>query len=117
MATEIWHNPRCSKSRETLALLRQHAIEPKVRLYMEEKASVEDIRTVLGQLGFEDARQLMRTKEAAYKDLGLGEVSDQDALIQAMHDEPKLIERPIVIHRARAMLGRPPERVLVLFNS
>lgn len=117
MSAEIWHNPRCSKSRETLALLRQHGIEPQVRLYMEDKASVADLRTVLSQLGFTDARQLMRTKEAAYKDQALGEVSDQAALIQAMQDEPKLIERPIVIHRERAMLGRPPEQVLELFNS
>lgn len=116
MGVEIWHNPRCSKSRETLALLQDNGIEPRIREYLKTPARAEDIKTVLAQLGFSDARQLMRTKEAAYKERGLGDVTDQDALIQAMVEEPKLIERPIVIKGERAKLGRPPAQVLTLLD-
>lgn len=107
----IWHNPRCSKSRETLALLEENGVSPAVMLYLDTPPSVADIKTVLRELKFDDARKLMRTKEALYSELGLAAVTDQDALIQAMHDNPKLIERPIVIKGKQARLGRPPERL------
>ncbi|MBR7627889.1 arsenate reductase (glutaredoxin) [Aeromonas popoffii] len=113
--TQIYHNPRCSKSRETLALLEQHGIAPDVVLYLEQAPSEAQIRTLLSQLGFADPRQLMRTKEALYQELGLGEVNG-DALISAMQQHPKLIERPIVINNGQARIGRPPERVLEIIK-
>jgi arsenate reductase (glutaredoxin) len=113
--TQIYHNPRCSKSRETLALLEQHGIAPDVVLYLEQAPSEAQIRTLLSQLGFTDPRQLMRTKEALYQELGLGEVNG-DALIHAMQQHPKLIERPIVINNGQARIGRPPERVLEIIK-
>ena len=108
----IWHNPRCSKSRETLALLEENGVSPVVILYLDTPPSVAELKTVLRELKFDDARKLMRTKEALYSELGLAAVTDQEALIQAMHDNPKLIERPIVIKGKHARLGRPPEQVL-----
>lgn len=113
--TQIYHNPRCSKSRETLALLEQHGIAPDVVLYLEQAPSEDEIRNLLSQLGFSDPRQLMRTKEDLYKELGLADVSG-DALVRAMHQHPKLIERPIVIKNGQARIGRPPEQVLEILK-
>ncbi|MGY3942521.1 arsenate reductase (glutaredoxin) [Aeromonas tecta] len=113
--TQIYHNPRCSKSRETLALLEQRGIAPEVVLYLEQAPSEAQIRTLLSQLGFSDPRQLMRTKDDLYKELGLAE-QEGDALIAAMHQHPKLIERPIVISNGQARLGRPPELVLEILK-
>ena len=111
MSTTIWHNPRCSKSRETLALLEEKGEQPIIRKYLEDAPSAEEIREILALLGIEP-RALMRTKEALYKELGLADVSDNEALIKAMVDNPKLIERPVVIKNGKARLGRPPESVL-----
>ena len=113
--TQIYHNPRCSKSRETLALLEQHGIQPEVVLYLEQAPREAQIRSLLTQLGFADPRQLMRTKEDLYKELGLANLSG-GALIQAMHQHPKLIERPIVIKDGQARIGRPPEQVLEILK-
>ncbi|WPA90752.1 arsenate reductase (glutaredoxin) [Providencia zhijiangensis] len=110
---KIYHNPRCSKSRETLALLQEKGITPTVVEYLTTPPSVADIEKLLKMLGFTDARQLMRTKEDIYKELKLADDSvTQAQLIQAMHDNPKLIERPIVVKGKKAKLGRPPEQVL-----
>ncbi|MEE2565575.1 arsenate reductase (glutaredoxin) [Hyphobacterium marinum] len=114
MTVTLWHNPRCSKSRQTLALLEQHGITPEVRLYLDDAPSAAEIREVLNKLRFDSARQLMRTGEDAYKEQGLKDVDDEDALIAAMAKTPKLIERPVAIHGERAALGRPPEDVLVI---
>ena len=111
MSTTIWHNPRCSKSRETLALIEEKGEQPTIRKYLDDAPSVDEIRDILGLLGIEP-RALMRTKEGLYKELGLADVADDDTLIQAMADNPKLIERPIVIKNGKARLGRPPESVL-----
>ncbi|HAU5497787.1 TPA: arsenate reductase (glutaredoxin) [Cronobacter sakazakii] len=109
----IYHNPRCSKSRETLSLLTERGIEPDVVLYLETPPDAATIKTLLNQLGFSQARELMRTKEDLYKTLNLADPSlNEEALIQAMVDNPKLIERPIVISHGKARLGRPPEQVL-----
>ncbi len=107
----IYHNPRCSKSRETLALLQANGIEPTVVEYLKQAPSEAQIRELLTQLGLEP-RQLMRTKEAEYQALGLAQTHDSDALIAAMHQTPKLIERPIVVANGQARIGRPPEQVL-----
>ncbi|ELY3544513.1 arsenate reductase (glutaredoxin) [Cronobacter turicensis] len=109
----IYHNPRCSKSRETLSLLTERGIEPDIVLYLETPPDAATIKTLLKQLGFSQARELMRTKEELYKTLNLADASlSEEALIQAMVDNPKLIERPIVVSDGKARLGRPPEQVL-----
>ena len=112
MAIEIWHNPRCSKSRETLALLEQKNISAEVFLYLDEKPNAKAIQTVLNKLGI-TPRELLRNSEEAYKALNLKDkaLSDDD-LIAAMVNHPKLIQRPIVVHGQQARLGRPPESVL-----
>ncbi|SUC01510.1 glutaredoxin-related protein [Proteus vulgaris] len=112
----IYHNPRCSKSRETLHLLEEMQVTPEINLYLDTAPSVTELKTLLKALGFDDARKLMRTKEEIYKTLKLADETSQDALIQAMHENPKLIERPIVIVGNQARLGRPPEQVKELFS-
>ena len=108
----IYHNPRCSKSRQTLALLEERGIEPRVVLYLEQPPSGDELRTLLTQLGM-SARDLARTKESAYAELGLWNASDDD-LIKAMTNHPILIERPIVQANDKAALGRPPEDVIAI---
>jgi arsenate reductase len=107
----IWHNPRCSKSREALALLEETGTEADIVKYLEETPSENEIRDVLKKLGI-GARDLMRTKEDLYKELGLREVDDEEKLIAAMAANPKLIERPVVIMGDKAVIGRPPEKVV-----
>lgn len=108
---KIYHNPRCSKSRQTLALLRDANIEPEIVLYLENVPSQVEIKDLLVKLGFENARDLMRRGEGIYKELGLKDVDDDEALIHAMSTNPKLIERPIVVKGNKAVIGRPPENV------
>lgn len=114
MTVTIYHNPRCSKSRETLGLLEEKGIAPDIVLYLDTPPSSAQLTDIIGQLGLASARDLMRTKEAVYKDLGLKDITDEQALIQAMADNPILIERPIVLAKGQARLGRPPESVLEL---
>ncbi len=121
MKVVMWHNPRCSKSRQTLQLLQERGIEPQIVKYLETPPSAEDIREVLQLLGFSSARELMRRKEKEYRELGLADESkSEDELIRAMVEHPRLIERPVVIvedaRGKRAALGRPPENVLSLFE-
>lgn len=112
-AVTIYHNPRCSKSRETLSLLEQQGIKPEIILYLDTPPDIATLNTLLTQLGFSSARQLMRTKEELYKELNLDNPDlSEKQLIQAMVTHPKLIERPIVISNGKARLGRPPEQVL-----
>jgi len=111
MMITIYHNPRCSKSRQTLELIRAKGIEPEIVLYLQDTLSADAIKNLLGKLGFESARDLMRRGEQDYKDQNLKTQSDEQALIKAMADHPKLIERPIVVKGNRAVLGRPPENV------
>lgn len=109
--TIIWHNPRCSKSRQTLALLEEKGVAPVVRKYLEDAPSEGELEGVLAALGL-TAIELMRTKEKEFKELGLTKDTSPDLLIAAMSKTPKLIERPIVFHDGKARLGRPPEAVL-----
>jgi len=112
MAIEIFHNPRCSKSRATLALLEERGYEPTIRLYLEEPPDGAELRAILQKLGIA-ARDLVRKGEVEYRELGLSDPSlDEAALIAAMAAHPRLIERPIVIAGRRAAIGRPPESVL-----
>lgn len=110
----LYHNPRCSKSRQALQLLQEHQQKPDVRLYLETPPSREELVALLAKLGIEP-RALMRTGEAEYKDNNLGDSSlSHDQLIDAMVRHPRLIERPIAIVGERAVIGRPPENVLEL---
>lgn len=113
MAIQIWHNPRCSKSREALKLLEEQGREVEVYKYLDESPSVDEIKSVLSKLDI-SARDLMRTKEAIYKELGLKDIDDEEVLIEAMSKHNKLIERPIIITDTKAIIGRPPELVLEL---
>lgn len=111
----IWHNPRCSKSRDAAALLEEKGIDAEVVKYLETPPTKEELIAVLKMLGI-TARELMRTKEDIYKALDLKEVSDEDALIEAMVEHPKLIERPIVIKDGKAAIGRPIENIIDLLG-
>lgn len=113
----IYHNPRCSKSRETLSLLKDNGVEPNVVLYLETPPDTATLHKLLKMLGMTSARELMRQKEDLYKSLDLANPQlSEDALIQAMIDNPKLIERPIVVSHGEARIGRPPEQVLEIVN-
>lgn len=111
-AVKIYHNPRCSKSRQTLALLRENGHEPEVVEYLKTPPTARELDAILKKLGIEpDA--LLRKKDAAYTELGLaGKDLPRDGLIQIMAENPSLIERPIVVHGNKAALGRPPENAL-----
>jgi len=110
----IYHNPRCSKSRQTLALLEEQGITPSIVKYLETPPSAAELQEILTLLALAP-RQLMRIKEAEYKTLGLDDESlSNNALIAAMIATPKLIERPIVLANGQAAVGRPPENVLAI---
>lgn len=114
MTIKIYHNPRCSKSRETLALLEQNGVTPEIIEYLKDVPSVDDIKQLLTMLNFDSARQLIRTKETIYKELALSTENDESKLIDAMIAHPKLIERPVVVNGDKAAVGRPPENVLAI---
>jgi len=110
----IYHNPRCSKSRQTLALLEKNGVSPDIVLYLENPPGKKTLVALLTKLGI-SARDLLRKGEDEYKQNNLKNPElDEDALIAAMVKFPKLIERPIVVKGERAVLGRPPENVLDL---
>lgn len=112
--TRIFHNPRCSKSRQALALLQEHGIEPEIIRYLDTPPSEQELTSILELLGC-NPRDIMRTGEKTYSEQGLDDSSLSDqALITAMVATPVLIERPIVLHNGRAALGRPPEQILEL---
>lgn len=108
--TTIWHNPRCSKSRQTLALVEEKG-PVTVRKYLEDAPTEAEIREVLELLSI-PAIDLMRNGEAEFKERGLSIDSSEDELVAAMVAVPKLIERPVVIADGKARIGRPPESVL-----
>ena len=112
MSVQIYHNPRCSKSRQALKLLEEQGIEATIIKYLETPPDRAELSHILDLLGLEP-RELMRKKEKEYKALGLDDPGlSRDQLIMAMVEHPKLIERPIVVRDDRAALGRPPEQVL-----
>ena len=110
----LFHNPRCSKSRAALDLLRERGVDPEVIAYLDRPPTVEELRTLLDLLAL-PPRALLRTGEDAYRELGLADpgLSDE-ALIAALASHPRLMERPVFVHAGRAVIGRPPERVLEL---
>lgn len=113
----IYHNPRCSKSRQALALLEERNLHPQVVQYLKTPPSPEQLKELLTALDL-PARALLRTKEQEYQDLGLADTSlDETALLHAISKHPKLMERPIVVHNGNAVIGRPPENVLALLKG
>ena len=113
---KIYHNPRCSKSRQTLQLLQDNNITPEIILYLESPPTKTELKDLLEKLGI-SARDLLRTSEQAYKEAGLSDTAlGENQLLQAMVTEPKLIQRPIVVAGDKAVLGRPPENALELIQ-
>ncbi len=112
----IWANPRCSKSRGAEALLAERGVEVERVLYLETPPSREEIERVLALLGTDDPRAIIRTGEAAYRELGLAD-ADREQLLEALTTNPELIERPVVIRGDRAVVARPPERLLELLED
>lgn len=112
MTVTIYHNPRCSKSRQTLALLQEQGINPTIREYLNDVPSADELSEILDMLSL-NPRDLMRKKEAEYEDAELdNEALNRADLIKGMTENPKIIERPIVIANGKAAIGRPPESVL-----
>ena len=113
MSVIIYHNPHCSKSRETLALLENKGIQTIIELYLQKQYSVNELQSIAKKLGIDDVRQMMRTKDELYKSLNLDNLDlSQAELFKAMSEHSALIERPIVINGDKAKIGRPPETVL-----
>jgi arsenate reductase (glutaredoxin) len=111
----LYHNPRCSKSRAALALLASRGIEPRIVAYLETPPNREELAALVRKLGV-DARRLLRSGEPEYAALGLDDPALGDtALLDAIATHPRLLERPIAVRGDRAVIGRPPERVLELF--
>jgi len=115
MSIKIYHNPRCSKSRNTLALLEEQGVEAEVIKYLDTPPTKQELKELLKMLGM-SARELIRIKEEIYKELGLKDINDEDKLIEAMVANPKLIERPIVVKDGKAVIGRPIENVVELLK-
>ncbi|GAA4543448.1 arsenate reductase (glutaredoxin) [Pseudonocardia xishanensis] len=109
----LWHNPRCTKSRQALALLEEEGVDTEVVRYLDTPPDRAGLEAVLAKLGVEDPRAIVRKGEKVYRELGLAD-ADRDALLDAMVAHPILIERPIVIKGDRAVVGRPTEAVLEL---
>lgn len=109
----LYHNPRCSKSRETLALLEAQGVEPEIVRYLETPPDRETLQILLQKLGLSSARQLMRTKDELYKTLQL-ENASESTLLDSLASHPALLERPVVVNGDRARIGRPPEAVLAI---
>lgn len=107
----IWHNPKCSKSREALKLLEDKGGDYEVFKYLDTPPSREEITSLLKKLAI-SARELMRTKEDLYKELGVAQIADEEKLVDILAAHPKLIERPIIIEGNRAVIGRPVEKVI-----
>jgi len=112
----IWHNPNCSKSRASLQLLEEQGLEADVVNYLEDRPTKDEIIRLLMVLNMYSARELMRTKEAIYKELNLKDEDSEEKLIEAMVANPILIERPIVIKDNLAVIGRPIEKVIELIR-
>ena len=112
---KIWHNPRCSKSRASFALLEEKNIDAKVIKYLDTPPTEDELKALLVMLGMQPI-ELMRTKEKIYKELNLKSEDDNATLIKAMVENPKLIERPIVIKGDKAVIGRPIENVVELLG-
>jgi arsenate reductase len=112
----IWHNPRCSKSREALNILQESGCEKEVVHYLENTPNKDQIMTALTMLGM-NPRELMRTKEDIYSELNLQDEDDYDVLVDAMVENPKLIERPVIFKDGQAIIGRPTSIIAKFLDS
>ncbi len=108
----IYHNSRCSKSRETLEILQNQGLEPTIVEYLKTPLDIEQLKALRAHFSL---KEFVRTNEAVFKTLGLS-LDDEAGVLKAMLDEPKLMQRPIVVYKNKAAIGRPPETVLVLFE-
>jgi arsenate reductase len=115
-AFTIYHNPKCSKSRETLALLEGRGVSPRIVRYLESPPTAAELAEIVRKLGIRP-EQLVRRGEEVYKARYAGRTLGDDQWIAAMVENPVLIERPIVVAGSRAVIGRPPERVSALFDN
>lgn len=115
MKARIYHNPRCSKSRQTLELLESRGIELEIVEYLKDPPSRETLKKLLKKLGLR-ARDLVRTGEPEFEKAGVGLDADEDALLDLLQAHPRLLQRPIVEVGRQARVGRPPERVLELLE-
>lgn len=114
-SVRIYHNPRCSKSRETLALLKAHGVEPEVVEYLKTPPSAAEVKRLIAKLGI-SPHALLRSGEPAYRERGLTVASSLDEIAEAIAEEPVLLERPVVVVGDRAAIGRPPTSVLALLE-
>ena len=110
---QIFHNPRCSKSRATLNIIIENNIKPSITLYLENPLSEEEIRIIIKKLDT-TANNIIRKNEEVYKNLNLND-ADEETLIEKISENPILLERPIVVKGNKAIIGRPPENVKILF--
>lgn len=114
---QIYHNPRCSKSRATLALLEENDVNPEIIYYLDNPPTAAELKSLLQKLGL-GIRDILRRNEAQYEELGLGDDSlSEEIVFDLVVSHPVLIERPIVVRGERAILGRPPENVLQLLDA
>ncbi|WP_092013104.1 arsenate reductase (glutaredoxin) [Marinobacter daqiaonensis] len=112
--TRIYHNPHCSKSRQALALLEERGVKPEVVRYLETPPGADELAGLVSAMGCQ-VRDIIRIKESEYKELGLdNEALSEQQLLAALSRQPGLIQRPIVVHGGRVVIGRPPEKVLEL---
>lgn len=111
MTVTIFHNPLCSKSRQTLALLEERGLKPEIIPYLNQPPTTDELKRIIAALGV-SAHDLIRSSETEYTELGLSDGTSDEALISAMASHPRLIQRPIVLVGQRARIGRPPEQVL-----
>lgn len=113
MPPSLYFNPSCSKCRSADAILKENGIEAEVIRYLDRPPSVEELRGLMGMLGIDDPREMMRTGEGIYSELGLGD-APADQLLEAIAEHPILLERPIFVRDGKAVIARPPERLLEL---
>ena len=109
--TTIWHNPRCSKSRQALALLEERGAKITIRRYLDEPPTLTELQDAQSILGL-PAIEMIRTGEAAFKEMGLSKSDPDETLLKAMAEAPKLIERPVIFSGDKAVIARPPEKAL-----
>jgi len=113
----IWHNPRCSKSRESISIADENSADTEIFKYLDETPGVDELKNVFKMLGFTSVREWMRTKEDIYKELNLKEEIDEEKLFEAMAQNPKLIERPVLIKNGKAIIGRPTSIIADFLKS
>ena len=113
----IWHNPKCTKSREALLLVEESQHESEVIKYLDEKIEIAELKKIFAMLGLSSVREWMRTKEDIYKELKLKEEQNEEKLFEAMAANPKLIERPVIIKGDKAIIGRPSSVIEAFLNT